>query len=128
MYAWQAAEPAAETTPPGPDAEQPEAEFLAGHIEAAHTPKLLRPTLPSGRRGGATSSAIEAITDRIADGRLKPGGPLSQNEVAKEIGVSGGSMAAAVRQLVTEGVLVYDGIALRKRALVADAVPAGIIS
>lgn len=93
------------------------AEHLAAHVEEAHTSKLLRPT-----RGGVTSTAIEAITDRIADGTLKPGEQLSQNDLAKEIGVSGGSVATAVSQLVAEGVLVYEGITFRRRAFVADVV------
>jgi Bacterial regulatory proteins, gntR family len=100
------------------------AEWLAQHVEAAHTSKL--PKQLRSARGGATRSAIEAISDRIADGTLKPGEPLHQKELAEHIGVSGGSVAAAVSQLAADGVLVYEGIAFRRRALVADVVPACI--
>lgn len=93
------------------------ADWLAQHIEAAHSPKL--PKLFRPTRGGATRSAIEAITDRIADGTFKPGDPVRQKDLAEEIGVSGGSVAAAVSQLAADGVLAYEGTAFRRRALVA---------
>jgi DNA-binding GntR family transcriptional regulator len=86
--------------------------LLAQHIEAAHSPKL--PKLFRPTRGGATRLAIEAITDRIADGTFKPREPVRQKDLAEEIGVSSGSVAAAVSQLAPEGVLVYEGIAFRR--------------
>jgi hypothetical protein len=91
------------------------ADHLSIHIESAHTPKLPR------ARGGVTRSAIEAITSRIADGTFKPGDPVRQNELAEEIGVSGGAMSAAVSQLAAEGVLGYAGTGFQRRAHVQKA-------
>jgi DNA-binding GntR family transcriptional regulator len=60
---------------------------------------------------------VEQLREDITTGRLAPGAPLRQEELAKSLGVSHIPVREALRQLESEGIVV---IRPRRGAIVAD--------
>jgi DNA-binding GntR family transcriptional regulator len=52
-------------------------------------------------------SVARELREMIADGRLKPGEPLRQEAIAKQLGTSRIPVREALRQLESEGLVVY---------------------
>ncbi|MGC7101319.1 GntR family transcriptional regulator [Amycolatopsis lurida] len=53
-----------------------------------------------------SSTIAEQIRGNIVDGTLRPSQPLSESEIAKQLGVSRGPVREALQRLVQEGLLV----------------------
>lgn len=52
-------------------------------------------------------AVARALRDMIGDGRLRPGEPIRQQAVAKQFGISRIPVREALRQLESEGLVVY---------------------
>lgn len=110
------------TPPPRPDTSvterceqcRPHATFIAigdrsaednlqAHIEIKHQPKVKK--VAAAESAAAVKRVAETITDRIADGSLRPGMPVKQVELVSELGTSRHYTQAAIEQLVEAGAL-----------------------
>jgi DNA-binding GntR family transcriptional regulator len=58
------------------------------------------------QRTTRASAAREALRQAILDGRLEPGAPLNQAEIARQLGISRAPLREALRELAEEGLVV----------------------
>jgi DNA-binding GntR family transcriptional regulator len=58
------------------------------------------------QRTTRASAAREALRQAILDGRLAPGAPLNQADIARQLGISRAPLREALRELAEEGLVV----------------------
>lgn len=63
--------------------------------------------MPETLRRGLAGQLVGTLRERVLTGEIPSGTRINEVEVARELGISRGPLREAIRQLVSEGLLVH---------------------